>query len=171
MIEEKDKGGRPSNYSVEMTAKIWQLADMGGANVAQMCRAVGIGSFSTFYSYREKYPEFKQATEYCSMSSCATLESALMEGATGEKKIDSKAAMWMLYNRDQEQYKMPGRPAAGDQNINIKIGNLNIANITKLSGKELDRLIEQTEASIKIIEDTQLPEIKDQSTKVLDHVE
>lgn len=169
MTDEKDKGGRPSGYRPEMTDQIWQLVRLGGANVAQMCQAIGIGSFATYYSYKEKHPEFKEAVEMCTMSSCATLEGALMEGAVGAKKIDSKAAMWMLYNRNQEEYKMPGRPAAGDQNINIKIGNLNIANIAKLSGQELDRLIEQTEASIKIIEDTQLPEIKEEKDQVIEH--
>ncbi len=99
------------------------------------------------------------------MAAKSTLEGALMDGAVGRKKIDSKAAMWMLYNRDREEYAMPGRPAAGDQNINVTIGNINMATLNKLSSAELDRMLKATEDSIKAITVTQMPELKSISAK------
>ena len=165
MAEEKDKGGRPTNYGPHLIAIVNQLTEDGGANVAQICFACKIGSFSTFYAYKKDYPEFAEAVGHCNMASSATLEGALMDGATGKKKIDSKAAMWMLYNRDKEEYSMPGRPAAGDQNINVNIGNINMATLNKLSSAELDRMLKATEDSIKAITVTQMPELKSITVK------
>lgn len=160
MTEEKDKGGRPTNYGPHLVEKIWQLVAEGGANVAQMCHACGIGSFATFYAYKKDYPEFSEVVDQCTMAAKSTLEGALMDGATGKLKIDSKAAMWMLYNRDREEYAMPGKSVAGDQNINVTIGNINMATLNKLSSAELDRMLKATEDSIRAIEVTQMPELK-----------
>lgn len=159
MTKHKKSVGRPCSYSTKMTERVWQVVDLGGANVAQLCAMLGIGSFSTFYQYRDKFPEFKEATDMCAMTSCATLETALMEGATGAKKIDSKAAMWMLYNKDREQYKMAGIANSSDNSVNIKIGNINMASLNKMSDIELDRMLQSTALSIKAIEVTQLPEL------------
>ncbi len=159
MTKHRKPVGRPCSYSMKMTRQVWELVEIGGANIAQICLATGIGSFSTFYQYRDKFPEFKEATDMCAMASCATLEGALMEGATGKKRIDSKAAMWMLYNKDREQYKMTGVANSSDNSVNIKIGNINMASLNKMSDIELDRMLQSTVQSIKAIEVTQLPEL------------
>src|SRR3990167_11258290 len=163
MIGEKNKGGRPSEYHSGLVDVINNLADQGGANIAQMCRACKIASFATFYKYKKEHPEFDTATEQCKMASAATLEEALMLGATGVRKIDSKAAMWMLYCKDQDQYKMPGRPSLNEtagKSVNIQIGNINMATLNQLSADELDRMVKATEQSIRSIEASQLPELK-----------
>lgn len=166
MAKSKRPAGRPSEFDPKILDTIWRLSANGGANVAQICIAVGIGSFSTFYRYREKYPEFREATDMCAMASCATLETALMSGAVGDKKIDSKAAMWMLYNKDNEQYKMSGIANTSDNSVNIKIGNINMASLNKLSSLELDRMLANTEQSIKAITAGQMPELENKPIDV-----
>lgn len=168
MTKPKRRPGRPTDYDPKMLDTVYALADMGGANIAQICIALRISSFTTFKKYRDTYPEFKDATDLCAMAACATLEKALMQGATGERRIDSKAAMWMLHNKDNEQYKLSHVANTADNSVNIKIGNINMANLNKLSSIELDRMLQNTEMSIRAISSSQMPELENKTIDVTD---
>jgi hypothetical protein len=142
-----------------MVSIVLRLADEGGANIARICQKCGIGSFNRYKRYRDTYPEFREAVEQCLMAKAAAMCDAVDEAAMGEKKIDFKAAQWALWNSNQEMFPLSPKQDALTVN-NIKIGNLNVANINKLSGPELDSLIEQLETSVASIQESQLPKIE-----------
>lgn len=150
---------RPSEYTPSMIKIILRLADNGGASIAKMCQACGISKFSTFEKYRKDNPEFDDAVEICKMARISSIREKVDESALGEAKIDFKSAQWSLYNYDKEQFPLSDKAAAAPS-LNLKIGNLNIANINQLSGSELDDMIKQLETSVAAIQESQLPKIE-----------
>lgn len=152
---------RPTSYTPSMITVVLKLADAGGASVAKMCQACGISTFSAFENYRKAYPEFNDAVEICKMARMAAIREKVDESVLEEKKIDFRSAQWSLFNYDREQFPL-GEKQADNVVNNIKIGNLNVANINKLSGAELDALISQLETSVTAIQEYQLPKLENQ---------
>ena len=137
----KNKGGRPSKYDPSFCDKIIELA-YEGAGILQMMVSCGIGSKDTWYAYKDKYPDFKEAANAAKIISGSVDEMAFNEIAREGKKGDTKALQWSMYNKAPEFYSMPNGKGT---EITITGGNV------ILSTTELDAQLETKMAELRAL--------------------
>lgn len=137
----KNKGGRPSNYDPSFCDKIVELAHEG-AGILQMMVSIGVSSKQTWYAWKDKYPEFKEATNAAKVISGSVDEQAYNAIARGDKRGDTKALQWSLYNKCPELYQMPNSKGT---EITISGGNV------ILSTSEIDAKLETKMAELRAL--------------------
>ena len=120
------KVGRPSNYEPWMCEK--------------MMVAIGVASKPTWYAYRDKHPEFKQAAEAAKLISASVDEHTLEKHSRGEIKGDGKMLAWSMHNKAPDFYDMPNQKAPA-----ITITGSQVV----LSTVEIDSKMEQLQAKLR----------------------
>jgi hypothetical protein len=122
-----------------MCLKILDVAANGG-HVAQMCAAIGVRSFETFYRWVDEIPEFHEAYEESKVLSQAYYENLCLQVATGQIDNASSSILAMtMYNKFAHEYKR-------GTNSEINIGSINT--IEKLDDKKLDEQIHKLQAKL-----------------------
>lgn len=137
----KNKGGRPSKYDPSFCEKIVELA-YDGAGILQMMVSIGVSSKQTWYAWRDKYPEFKEAANAAKIISGSVDEQAFNKIAREGQKGDTKALQWSLHNKCPELYQMPNSKGT---EITITGGNV------ILSTTEIDAQLETKMAELRAL--------------------
>ena len=154
-VEILPKKGRPSKYQTWMGDKIKEVASQGG-HVAEMCVAIDVKSYETFYRWVDEHPEFKTAYNEAKLLSQAFYENLLLAGACGKVKgFNFNALAMVLNNKFPDQYK---RNVSGS-NTEINIGSIN--SIDRLDSKALDAKIEQLQKKLQLIPEDEEDESED----------
>ena len=143
LLENKQKRAK---YDPKMCDIIKQVGNEGGG-VAKMCKDCGIGSYTTFYRWLDKYPEFHEAYEEAKLGALAFYEEILLAGALGRiKGFNFNSMAMIMNNKFPEFYK---RGTGQGANTEINIGSIN--SIDNLSSGELDKKIEMLQKKLNLI--------------------
>lgn len=153
------RSGSPVEYSSGMCQTVVNVAKAGGFEAA-MCVALNI-SPTTFRSYQEKYPEFKEAVEFANTIILAMQEKNLQDGIVGktEGKYNFSANAYVLNNKYKQLYSS----ASGSNNTEITINQINLSpeQITAKIAQKLEKL--QTMGIVVKPEDVTIPSIEEEN--------
>lgn len=129
----------PMTYNPKLCDQLLQLAD-AGINIAGCCRVFGI-SAKTWYDWKAKHPEFKEAAERHATCLAAWADEKLVQAIDNPGTVDVKAMGMFVRNR-VEGFEDTSKTAT--QTINIgtlnQIENLTYAQLQQEINKSLTAL-------------------------------
>jgi len=126
----------PLTYNPAMCDQLLQLAD-AGINIAGCCRVFGISS-KTWYDWKAKHPEFKEATERHATCLAAWADERLVKAIEEPGTVDVKAMGMFVKNR-VEGFEESSKISSNTINIGTlnQIENLTYAQLQQEINKSL----------------------------------
>jgi hypothetical protein len=91
--------GRPSKYEPWMCDAVITVGEDGG-HIYDMCKAIDVASFETFYNWIKTYPDFGKAVSKAKLASITWWLRVNKGIALGEIKGNHSAVMAILKNKD-----------------------------------------------------------------------
>lgn len=139
--EIRPKLGRPSKYEPWMCESVITAGQEGG-HIYDMCKAIGVASFTTFYKWQDEYPEFKEAVAIAKQESICWWLQVNKGIALGEINGKHQAVMAILKNKDVEHFNAEQHTT---KNININHNNV-------ISEDQYKKLLEEAKNLTKKLE-------------------
>jgi len=117
--------GPKEKYTPEACEAVIAVAASGG-HIPAMIIAAGARSKTTFYTWQDKHPEFKEACEYAKIVSQEFYEDLGVKGITGQiDKFNATTFCLLMNNKFGDEYKRSG--TGNHTDINITNTTLNLS--------------------------------------------
>lgn len=138
-LVQKNKTGPKSKYTPNMCQIIIDIAAQGG-HIAAMRNALGGISKDTWYAWKDKYQEFKDAVDHAEAVSQEFYENIGLNGITGHLKgFNSTAYIHLMSNKFKEDYSRSG-DSKTEINVTNNTVNLTSEQVTQRIAQRLEQL-------------------------------
>ena len=149
-IKEIKEPGRPTDYKSEYCVQIIEYGT-SGKPILKFCADLGI-SRSTFYKWKDEYPEFKEASEIAKTKNASFWNDEMGKQGTSQDKYPNSAQLkaYVAANIDEYKTEVP--------NTNVTNNTLNISTmdfkdvLAKLSDPKILEVINKYKEEINIID-------------------
>lgn len=126
-------------YKPQACEAILEIASKGG-HISTMMNAVGIRSKSTWASWKQRYPEFKEAVEHAEIISQSFYEQLGLQGIMGTiPNFNATTYALVMNNKFSNEYKR-NPSGSGPTEITFNTVNMSSDQVSEKIAQKIERL-------------------------------